>query len=82
VGEMTRAGGIWPLGNPSRGRMVGRVPVVPGPEMVNAPTPAYPPCDACGYGDRNGVLRVRRCVDGVRLVLCVDYAACCARWRS
>lgn len=63
-------------------RMVARAPVIPGRPAAPGPGPAVGPCVACGYGDRNGVLRHGAVVDGVRLLLCVDWRACCARWRG
>jgi hypothetical protein len=59
-----------------RGWMFGRVPVVPGPGVA-APMPN---CVACGYGNYNGVIRTWRTVEGWRLVLCVDWQACCSRF--
>jgi hypothetical protein len=58
--------------------MSGRVPVVPGPGVVE-PMPA---CAACGYGSYNGVIRAWRIVEGWRLALCVDWQACCGRFRE
>lgn len=60
-------------------RFTGRVPVVPGPERVEVVTPD---CEACGAGDRNGVLRTRQVVAGDEQVLCLDYFACTERYRS
>ncbi len=74
-------GRTWP------GRFVGRVPVVDGPQNVVPPAqheqivPAAP-CSACGYGDRNGVIRRVVIRDGVRMSLCVDWQACTGRWRG
>lgn len=60
------------------GRVIGRVPAVPGLAGVAR---RVPPCSACGYGDANGVLRVGTVIGGVRITLCVDWQTCCARFR-
>lgn len=65
-----------------KGWMFGRVPVVPGPGVVAPAARPMPDCVACGYGTYNGVIRAWQLVEGWRLVLCVDWQACCARWRE
>lgn len=78
-------------GRGARARMVGRVPVIPGPDGATTPA-ARPPedrrkwpraaaCSACGYGDTNGVIRRVVIVDRVLMSLCVDWSACTARYR-
>lgn len=61
-------------------RKAAPVPVIPGRDGVHK-IRTIPACAACGYGDSNGVVRRHVVVEGVRLVLCVDYAACVGRMR-
>lgn len=69
----------------NRGRMVGRIPVIDTPDrqqlLADCAPEAVPACTACGYGDRNGVVRVRHVVGGIDMMLCLDYLACCQRYR-
>jgi hypothetical protein len=65
------------------GRMIGRVPVVPGDQTLIEPeVRPVPSCTACGYGDRNGVLRTHHVIEGIEMLLCLDYLACCRRYRG
>lgn len=58
-------------------RRAPNVPVIPG-----RPVPVVEDCAACGRGDRNGVLRTRTAIEGIEMVLCVDYFACSDRVRE
>ena len=66
--------------------MIQRVPVIPGPDeaalIPRLPVEPMPDCVACGYGTRNGVLRSWWPVANFQLALCVDWQACCARFRQ
>jgi hypothetical protein len=60
--------------------MSGRVPVVPGPGVITRMP--MPDCVACGYGSYNGLIRAWQVIGGWRIVLCVDWQACCARFQE